>query len=83
MKTRFLAIIGIVMIGTILPANAQYIGNKDSQQHRLECIGGWGMCPEQQLVQRLENDQKNAVFVLIVGVPSLVLICFIIWRKRK
>lgn len=85
MKTMLLTVIGIFMIGTIiLPANAQYMGDKVSNDTILgECIGGWGMCPEQQLAQRLENDQKNVVFVLIIGIPFLAFIGFIIWRKRK
>jgi hypothetical protein len=85
MKTRFLIIIGMSLIGTIvLPANAQYMGDKVSNDTVLgECIGGWGMCPEQQLVQRLENDQKNVFFVLIIGIPFLAFIGFIIWRHKK
>lgn len=83
MKTRLLIIIGISLIGTIiLPANAQYIGDKVPKGPG-ECIGGWGMCPEQQLAERLENDQKNVFFVLIIGIPFLVLIGFIVWRNRK
>ena len=85
MKTILLKVIGIFMIGTIiLPVNAQYMGDKVSNDTVLgECIGGWGMCPEQQLAERLENDQKNAVLVITVGVPLLAFIGFIIWRKRK
>ena len=73
------------MIGTIvLPANAQYMGDKVSKSTVLEeCIGGWGMCPESQLAERLENDQKNVFFVLVIGIPFLVLIGLIVWRKKK
>ena len=73
------------MIGTIvLPVNAQYMGDKVPKENELgEYIGGPGMTPEQQLVQRLENDQKNVFFVLVIGIPFLVLIGFIVWRKRK
>ena len=84
MKTRLLIIIGIVMIGIIvLSANAQYMGDKVPKENELgEYIGGPGMNPEQQLVQRLENDQKNVFFVLVIGIPFLVLIGFIVWRKK-
>jgi cytochrome b subunit of formate dehydrogenase len=85
MKTRLLIFIGITMIGTIiLPVNAQYMGDKVPKENELgEYIGGPEMNPEQQLVQRLENDQKNVFFVLVIGIPFLVLIGFIVWRKRK
>jgi hypothetical protein len=75
-------IIGITMFGTMFSSvNAQYTGDKLPKDSG-ECIGGWGMCPEQQLTQRLENDQKNVFFVLVIGIPFLILISFIVWRKR-
>jgi hypothetical protein len=83
MKTRFLIMIGITMIGIVLPAHAQYIGDKVPKGTALECIGLQGLCSEQQLAERLENDQKNVFFVLVIGIPFLVLIGFIVWRKRK
>lgn len=86
MKTILLTVVGIFMIGTIiLPVNAQYMGDKVSNDTVLgECIGGWGMCPEQQLAERLENDQKNALFVIIIGVPLLGAIAgFVAWTRRK
>lgn len=74
----------MILIGFTSNALAQYIGDKYPAGTLLdECIGGPGMCPEQQLVQRLENDQKNALFVIVIGIPSLAVIGFIVWRIRK
>jgi len=79
-----LAVAFVSLLTSIIPVYAQYVGDKVTNDNVLgECIGGPGMCPEQQLVQRLENDQKNVVSVLIAGIPFLVFIGFIIWRKRK
>lgn len=85
MKTRVLIIIGLIVIGQItLPVNAQYVGDRVSNDTIPgEYIGGWGMNPEEQSIQRHENDQKNAFFVLIIGIPSLILVGFVVWRKRR
>lgn len=84
MKIRFLIIIGMILIGFTNNALAQYIGDKYPVGPLLdECIGGPGMCSEQQLAERLENDQKNALFVIVIGIPSLAVIGFIVLRKRK
>ena len=75
----------MILIQFAIPIHAQYMGNVTSQQNESlgECIGGWGMCPEQQLAHRIENDQKNALAVLAVGIPFFVIIGIVIWRKRK
>lgn len=67
------------------PSFAQYMGGIDSQQEELgEYIGLQVSDPKQQLAQRIENDQNNAILVLVIGIPSFALmIGFIIWRKRK
>ncbi|GEM_PF-4437259 len=85
MKTRLLIITGIMLVGiTILPVNAQYTGDKISKENELgEYIGGPGMHPEQQLAQRIENDQNNAVLILVMGIPFLGMVGFLLWRKRK
>ncbi|QLH06514.1 hypothetical protein [Nitrosopumilus ureiphilus] len=84
MKSRFL-IITMILIQFVIPIHAQYMENVNSQKNESlgECIGGWGMCPEQQLAQRIENDQKNVLFVLVIGIPFLGMIVFLLWRKRK
>lgn len=85
MKTRFLIIIGMILIGFTSNTFAQYMGDKHPVDTSLEeCIGGPGMCPEQQLAERLENDQKNALFVIAIGIPLLGAIAgFVAWTKRK
>ena len=86
MKTILLTIIAIIMIGTmVLPTRAQYMGGKDPPGTVLEeCIGPQGACPEERLVKQIENDQNNAILVLVIGIPSFgVMIGFVIWRKRK
>ena len=72
MKIRFLIIIGMILIGFTSNALAQYIGDKYPAGTLLdECIGGPRMCPEQQLAERLENDQKTTrVMNLIFSFPN-------------
>ncbi len=89
MKTRLLIIIAGMMFITSIPfiissVYAQYLGDVDSQQQDLEeCMGPQGSCSEQQLVNRIEKDQDNIIVVLVIGIPFIVMISFLVWRKRK
>jgi hypothetical protein len=85
MKTRVLIIIGMILVGFTSSVYAQYMGGKDPPGTVLEeCIGPQGACPEERLVKQIENDQNNAILVLVIGIPSFgVMIGFVIWRKRK
>lgn len=85
MKTSFLIIIGMILIGSTSDIFVQYMGGKYPTGTLLEeCIGGPGMCPEQQLAERLENDQKNALFIIAIGIPLLGAIAgFVAWTRRK
>ncbi|GKS67724.1 hypothetical protein YTPLAS73_12710 [Nitrosarchaeum sp.] len=67
MKSNLLIIIGITLVGFTSSVYAQYIGDKISQENKGEYIGGSGMNHEQQLAQRLVNDQKN-VFLFLPSV---------------
>jgi hypothetical protein len=42
-----------------------------------------GLCSEQQLVNRIEKEQNNTIAVLVIGIPFLVMIGFLVWRKSK
>lgn len=68
----------------ISPVYAQYLGGNNSQQLELgECIGPQGLCSEQHLVNRIEKEQNNTIVVLVIGIPFLVMISFLVWRKRN
>ena len=75
----FLALFGIL----VLPAHAQYMGNVNTTEPlSLEEFIGI-RSPEQQLIERIHKDQNNAILVLAIGIPFLVLISFLVWRIRK
>ncbi|MCV0367563.1 MAG: hypothetical protein K5798_09930 [Nitrosopumilus sp.] len=88
MKIKFLKIIAGMMFITsmsfvVSPVNAQYLGGVNSQQRELgECIGLQGLCSEQHLVNRIEKEQNNTIVVLVVGIPFLVMIGFLVWRRK-